>query len=257
MNNMNDNRDWQRLGRLLINRRVELGYKRRVAFAKAHGLSNDRSISAIENAERQNFSPATIASFELYYEWEPGSIDTVLAGGDPTPREGATTQRATLAEYSDSELLLDLARRLTEGQLAAARLAQLESLNDIAKLPPPTSDEERKRDDQAHRSLRETAAFLARMPLLGDEHTTAVKALDDSRDQYIAKHGRAAYDALIAGHDVEAVVDQLMSDVPTLHANTSVEGHEPPLDAAADDNGGPSAYEEIVEDLHGDDNNGR
>lgn len=76
---------WQRLGELLVARRVELGFHNRTKFAEAKGLKGTRIIAAIENVERQNFERATLAQIELAYEWEPGSIRRVLAGEDPAP----------------------------------------------------------------------------------------------------------------------------------------------------------------------------
>lgn len=76
--------DWERLGRLLVARRVGLGFTRRAAFARHHGLSHTRTVDDIENARRTNYEPATIAQVEQLYRWTPGSIQSVLAGGDPT-----------------------------------------------------------------------------------------------------------------------------------------------------------------------------
>lgn len=200
---MNQDDPWVRLGQLLVARRVELGFKTRAAFARHHGLSHDRGISAIENAERRNFSPATIASLELQYEWEPGSIDTIIAGGGPTPR-GIQAATHGIKDFTDSELLLDLARRLSDGQLAAAQLEQLRIQRQIADLPPPTSDE-------------------------------------------LAEHRRRVAAA-------KGDLEQWMRDHPD---DDAIEGHEPPLDAAADGTGEQSEYERIVERDHGDDNDGR
>lgn len=238
---MNHDDPWKRLGQLLIARRVELGFKTRAAFARHHNLSHDRGISAIENAERQNFSPATIASLEMQYGWEPDSIYTVLAGGDPTPR-GTTTTRPSLSDYSDSEVLLDLARRLTEGQLAATRLEQLENLDQIANLPPVTADEQRQKDDKMITSLLDLVAFSERVQL-EDQLGVLEATLRTDADQYIAKYGREAYEALVAGHDAEAAVDASLSNVTSLPSRDSVEGHEPPVDAAAFETGQESAYE--------------
>lgn len=77
---------WERLGELLVARRVELGFPNRTKFAKAKGLKDTRILAAVENVERQNFEAATIALMEHTYEWAPGSIRSVLAGGEPTPK---------------------------------------------------------------------------------------------------------------------------------------------------------------------------
>lgn len=86
--------DWERLGRLLVARRVELGYKRRAAFARAHNLSHTRTIDDMENARRTNYERGTLAEVEQLYGWEPGSIESVLAGGEPKPRPGVVAPHA-------------------------------------------------------------------------------------------------------------------------------------------------------------------
>lgn len=81
-----DGHAWQRLGELLVARRTELGHPKRLPFAKHHGLTHDRTLSDLENARRtrlEGFDPATLAQVEQIYQWAPGSIRKVLAGGDP------------------------------------------------------------------------------------------------------------------------------------------------------------------------------
>lgn len=75
---------WRRLGRLLEEQRgrIEPNAKK---FAARTGL-NYRLIYDIEHAARTNYRPAKLAEVEHAYQWEPGSIQRVLDGGDPTPR---------------------------------------------------------------------------------------------------------------------------------------------------------------------------
>lgn len=79
---------WKRLAQLLIARRVELGYHQRADWVRHLGVKQPRTIEDFEKARRTNYRPSTIALIERYYGWEPGSIDAVLAGGDPTPVPG-------------------------------------------------------------------------------------------------------------------------------------------------------------------------
>lgn len=79
-----DENRWMRLGELLIARRVELGYRSRSRFVAARGGGHDRIVGDLERAGRDNYSPATIAAVERMYQWEPGSIRRILAGGMPT-----------------------------------------------------------------------------------------------------------------------------------------------------------------------------
>lgn len=76
---------WQRLAQLLIARRVELGYHQRADWVRHLGVKQPRTIEDFEKARRTNYRPSTIALMERYYAWESGSIDAVLAGGEPTP----------------------------------------------------------------------------------------------------------------------------------------------------------------------------
>lgn len=88
---MHDQQDedaaWQRLGELLLARRVELGWRRRAPFARHLGLTHDRTLADIELARRKNFDQATLLFLERGYGWEPNSIKAVLAGGEPTVTE--------------------------------------------------------------------------------------------------------------------------------------------------------------------------
>lgn len=83
---MEDPEARHRLGQLLIDARVAMGFRRRAEFMRHLGLSHDRTLSDIENARRTNFDPSTIAFLEQSYGWAPGSIGAVLTGGEPTPR---------------------------------------------------------------------------------------------------------------------------------------------------------------------------
>lgn len=74
----------KRLGLLLRQARVELSlrYKDRAVFARETGL-NERLLQDVETAYRLRFKEDTKLALEIAYGWEPGSIDAVLAGGDP------------------------------------------------------------------------------------------------------------------------------------------------------------------------------
>jgi hypothetical protein len=74
----------KRLGLLLRQARVELSlrYKDRTVFARETGLS-ERLLQDVETAYRSRFKDDTKLALELAYGWQPGSIDAVLAGGDP------------------------------------------------------------------------------------------------------------------------------------------------------------------------------
>lgn len=81
--------DWQRLGELLIAARVGMGFTKRAGWVEHLGFTHDRTITDIENAKRSNYGRATLADIERAYGWRPGSIRSVLAGGEPTLVNGS------------------------------------------------------------------------------------------------------------------------------------------------------------------------
>jgi hypothetical protein len=78
---------WQRLGRMLQRRRGELGYgfRQRARFVEQRGSSkiSVKTISRLENGERDSYPESTIGTVEAMYQWSAGSIESVLTGGEP------------------------------------------------------------------------------------------------------------------------------------------------------------------------------
>ena len=110
-----------RLGHLIVSRRVALGYRTRTDLANSLQFTV-RTLSDIENGVRKA-SPGTYAMLENKLGWAPGSIDTILAGGEP--KELVVKLRRDSPEYryrsfttdalsraSTEELLLELRRRV-------------------------------------------------------------------------------------------------------------------------------------------------
>jgi hypothetical protein len=112
----------ERLGHHIVSRRVALGYRNRTDFANSLQFTA-RTLSDIENGIRKA-SPGTYAMLENKLGWAPGSIDTILAGGEPkelvvklrrdSPEPGyhSFTTDDALARASTEELLLELRRRI-------------------------------------------------------------------------------------------------------------------------------------------------
>lgn len=118
----------ERLGHHIVSRRVALGYRNRTDLADSLQFTV-RTLSDIEHGVRKA-SPGTYAMLENKLAWAPGSIDTILAGGDPT--ELVVKQRPTvpitrphaytedtfgdtgdaLSRTPTEELLLELRRRI-------------------------------------------------------------------------------------------------------------------------------------------------
>ncbi len=115
-----DRRALERLGHYIVSRRVALGYRNRTDLADSLQFTV-RTLADIEHGVRKA-SPGTYAMLENKLSWAPGSIDTVLAGGEP--KELVVKLRATthhplsrastdaLSRASTEELLLELRRRI-------------------------------------------------------------------------------------------------------------------------------------------------
>src|SRR6516225_6939632 len=111
----------ERLGHHIVSRRVELGYRNRTDLAASLKFTV-RTLADIENGVRKA-SQGTYAMLENKLAWAPGSIETILAGGEPTelvlklrrddspePRYHSVTDAP--ARASTEELLLELRRRI-------------------------------------------------------------------------------------------------------------------------------------------------
>jgi transcriptional regulator with XRE-family HTH domain len=84
--------DWQRVGKYVVDRRVELGFKTRSDLASAVQVTA-RTLGDIENGRRGNFDAVTIASLERVLGWETGSLKRIADGGEPQLR-GIGPERA-------------------------------------------------------------------------------------------------------------------------------------------------------------------
>jgi hypothetical protein len=115
-----DRNSLERLGHYIVSRRVALGYRTRTDLANSLKFTV-RTLADIENGVRKA-SPGTYAMLENKLGWAPGSVDTILAGGEP--KELVVTMRRDSPEpryhsFSDAlslasteELLLELRRRI-------------------------------------------------------------------------------------------------------------------------------------------------
>ena len=116
----------ERLGHHIVSRRVVLGYRNRTDLANSLQFTV-RTLSDIENGVRKA-SPGTYAMLENKLAWAPGSIDTILAGGEPkepvstlrrsnanAPSQGYALRPSNadaLSRASTEELLMELRRRI-------------------------------------------------------------------------------------------------------------------------------------------------
>ena len=115
-----DRRALQPLGHHVVSRRVALGYRNRTDLADSLQFTV-RTLADIEHGVRKA-SPGTYAILENKLAWAPGSIDAILAGGEPQEivvelrrtTHNPLSQTATEApsRASTEELLLELRRRI-------------------------------------------------------------------------------------------------------------------------------------------------
>ena len=115
-----DRRSLQRLGQYIVSRRVALGYRNRTDLASSLQFTV-RTLADIEHGVRKA-SPGTYAMLENKLAWAPGSIDTILAAGEPhetvtelrRPASAPVSHASSdaLSRASTEELLLELRRRI-------------------------------------------------------------------------------------------------------------------------------------------------
>ena len=115
-----DRRDLERLGHHIVSRRVALGFRTRTDLAASLQFTV-RTLADIEHGVRKA-SAGTYAILENKLGWAPGSIDTILAGGEPKevvvnlrrPNSAPLSRTSTdaLSRASTEELLLELRRRI-------------------------------------------------------------------------------------------------------------------------------------------------
>jgi len=127
---------WQRLARLVTHRRVQLGHASQTEFASASGLKI-RTLNNIENARRPGYDPSTIALLEQGLQWQPGSVEAILAGGEPTP--------AVVADAPvDVDQLKEARRVLIDALTLTDPRAMREAMVDAAGLVARAIERERK-----------------------------------------------------------------------------------------------------------------
>lgn len=104
--------DWQRLGELLIRRRLDLDprYRNRQVFAAERGVEY-RIVSDFERHRRSNYHAVTIAEIERAYDLPPGSVGRVLAGGDLEPAPDAPRRASGPTEEPADPGVINLARQ--------------------------------------------------------------------------------------------------------------------------------------------------
>ncbi|WP_148046211.1 hypothetical protein [Nocardioides marmoriginsengisoli] len=119
--------DLERLGREVKARRRELRLSQMDVWKKRRGPSSTK-LGDIESGEPPSPSSSTKEKLEAALEWEPGSVDRILDGGDPSPVPSSKVRhesQAAVTERADS-----LVDGLAETLRAAIEAAVLKALLD-------------------------------------------------------------------------------------------------------------------------------
>lgn len=97
----------RRLGMLIKQRRAELGLSK-LRAVQAAGVGRD-TWSGAEDATRET-DVRSLRKIERVLRWQPGSINAILAGGDPTPEPDYEQQLSQLIEQRRRELGMSTAQ---------------------------------------------------------------------------------------------------------------------------------------------------
>jgi hypothetical protein len=126
---------WQRLGELLQLRRAELGYRRRPAFTREHGI-NIRLVTDIENAYRPNtFLTPTLREIAQAYQVTYDSVIAVL-GKKADELIPVTPDRLAAGPDGWHPPIADRARRDADAPYAMEIMERLLALADSGTIDP-------------------------------------------------------------------------------------------------------------------------
>lgn len=89
---MDSRKDWQRLAKYAARRRAELGLTQ-IEVAQRGPLSLDR-VQAIEGGKSARYRLGTLVALERALGWTEGSVERILAGGEPNVAEGTSVRFA-------------------------------------------------------------------------------------------------------------------------------------------------------------------
>lgn len=102
-----DDNVWAKLGQAVKERRLELGLSVRTAAAQAD--INRATWGTLEEGDRR-LSRHLWKSVEATLSWTPGSIDRILAGGNPTPLRDDKSETIKLALPPGFDLAAEIER---------------------------------------------------------------------------------------------------------------------------------------------------
>ena len=120
---------WERLGEMLVRRRLELDprYRSRQTFSRERGPRLYHVFSDVELGKRSSYKASTLAEIEAAYQLEPGSIGRFLGGGDLEAPEVGGSKPATASSAEAPQIICVLA---TIGRNTATEVAEITVLAD-------------------------------------------------------------------------------------------------------------------------------
>lgn len=154
-----DREAWERLGEMLVRRRLELDprYRNRRTFTREHAPDLYRIVNDIELGRRDNYEPATLAAIEAAYSLPAGTIGRLLDG------QLATSDGPSAAPERTPRTRVIPALRRTPALEPYAAVVELEHKAQI----PPRAGEQDVWDSDAFGD-EEKVNFIAMMRLLND-----------------------------------------------------------------------------------------
>lgn len=92
---------WQRLGHLVLARRLELKHRTRESLAASAGIS-PRTLGDIEKGRKESYDRSTIVSLENALGWTLGSIKAIVEGGGPELRDAPGEPTGTVSPADEA-----------------------------------------------------------------------------------------------------------------------------------------------------------
>ncbi|ASU83530.1 XRE family transcriptional regulator [Nocardiopsis gilva YIM 90087] len=94
MSQVSSTESWARLASMLKARRVQVGYKSLAALSRETGV-NYKTLQRAERGAPHPFTQGTLYEIDRAYQYEAGSIQRILDGGDPSPAQSSADEQAS------------------------------------------------------------------------------------------------------------------------------------------------------------------
>lgn len=96
------NPDWRRLATVVQQRRRELGLTQEAV--RARGGPSTATMRMLEGGHQESYRPGILADLERALQWTAGSVEAILAGGDPVvaPPPDPAGRTSNMRRWDDS-----------------------------------------------------------------------------------------------------------------------------------------------------------